>query len=126
VVPRAATFKPWRRYVELTMHASTRILLLLVAAVAIVGGWWILLAINSAVVGIIYGVAWTGIVLIVARVLTALGFGYNRFTARRGRDGSAESADTATALAELSDLRERGLISPDEYDAKRAKIVERL
>jgi hypothetical protein len=108
------------------MHASTRILLLLVAALAIVGGWWILLAINNAVVGIIYGVAWTVIVLIVARVLTALGFGYNRYTARRGRDGPPGGTDAATALAELSDLRERGLISPDEYDAKRAKLVERL
>jgi hypothetical protein len=43
--------KPWRRYAELSMHASTRILLLLLAAVAIAGGWWILLAINDAVIG---------------------------------------------------------------------------
>jgi hypothetical protein len=108
------------------MHASTRILLLLAAAVAIVVGWWILLAINNAVVGIAYGVVWTVIVLIATRVLTALGFGYNRFASRRGRDGPGESADAATALAELSDLRERGLISPDEYETKRAKIVERI
>jgi MFS family permease len=108
------------------MHASTRILLLLVAAVAIVGGWWILLAINDAEVGITYSVLWTVIVLIVTRVLTALGFGYNRFTARRGGDGPGLSPDAATALAELSDLRERGLITPDEYETKRAKIVERL
>lgn len=108
------------------MHASTRILLLLVAAVAIGAGWWILLAINDAVVGITYGVLWTVIVLIATRVLAALGFGYNRFTARRGRDGPREGADAGTALAELSDLRQRGLISPDEYEAKRAKIVERL
>jgi uncharacterized membrane protein len=108
------------------MHASTRILLLLVAAVAIVGGWWILLAINSAMVGITYSILWTVIVLIATRVLIALGFGYNRFTARRGRDASVQSPDAATALAELSDLRERGLISPEEYETKRAKIVERL
>lgn len=108
------------------MHASTRILLLLVAAVAIVAGWWILLAINNAVVGIIYSVLWTVIVLIAARVLTAVGFGYNRFTARRDRDGTGESTDAATTLAELSDLRGRRLISPDEYETKRAKIVERL
>jgi uncharacterized membrane protein len=108
------------------MHASTRILLLLVAAAAIVGGWWILLAINDAVVGITYGVVWTVIVLIVTRVLTAVGFGYNRFTARRSRDRPAQSADAASNLAELSDLRERGLITPDEYETKRAKIVERL
>jgi uncharacterized membrane protein len=108
------------------MHASTRILLLLVAAVAILAGWWILLAINTAVVGITYGVLWTVVVLIATRVLIALGFGYNRFTARRGRDAPVEITNTASALAELSDLRERGLISPDEYEAKRAKIVERL
>ena len=108
------------------MHASTRVLLLVVAAVAIVAGWWILLAINNAVVGIIYSVIWTVIVLIAARVLTALGFGYNRFTARRDRDGPTGSTDAAAALAELSELRERGLISPDEYEAKRANIVERL
>jgi putative oligomerization/nucleic acid binding protein len=108
------------------MHGSTRILLLVVAAVAILAGWWILLANNGAVVGIIYSSLWTVIVLVVARVLTALGFGYNRFTAKRSRDGRLESTDAATALAELSDLRERGLISPDEHDAKRAKIVERL
>lgn len=108
------------------MHASTRILLLLVAAVAIVAGWWILLAVNVAVVGIVYSVLWTVIVLIATRVLTALGFGYNRFTARRRGDGRGEFTDAGAGLAELSDLRERGLISPDEYEAKRAKIVERL
>ena len=108
------------------MHASTRILLLVVAAVAIAAGWWILLAINSTVAGVIYSVLWTVIVLIAARALTAVGFGYNRFTARRGRDGPPGSTDAATALAELSHLRERGLISPEEFDVKRAKIVERL
>ena len=126
MVPRAAPFMSWLRHGELSMHASTRILLLVVVAVAIVAGWWILLAINHAVVGIIYSVLWTVIVLIVARVLTALGFGYNRFTARRLREGPPGSTDAATDLAELSDLRERGLISPDEFDAKRTKIVERL
>jgi hypothetical protein len=127
VVPLLAAFKPRHRYDKLSMHASTRILLFVVAAVVIVAGWWILLAINSAVVGIIYGALWTVIVLIATRALTALGFGYNRFNARRGRDGPpGQSMDAATALAELSDLRERGLISPDEYEAKRAKIVERL
>ena len=126
MVSHAATFRPWRRCIELTVHASTRILLLLVAAGTIAGGWWILLAINGAVVGIMYGVAWTIIILIAARVLAALGFGYNRFASRRGRDRPGKGLDAATALAELSDLRERDLISPEEYDAKRAKIVERL
>lgn len=108
------------------MHASTRILLLLVAAVAIVAGWWLLLAVDTPLVGITSGILWTVIVLIVTRVLIALGFGYNRFTARRGGGGPGQSPDAATALAELSDLRERGLITTDEYEAKRAKIVERL
>ena len=126
MVPRATAFKASGRDGELNMHASTRVLLLVVAAVAIVAGWWILLAINNAVVGIIYSVIWTVIVLIAARVLTALGFGYNRFTARRLREGPPGSTDAATDLAQLSDLRERGLISPDEFDAKRTKIVERL
>jgi hypothetical protein len=126
VVPRAATFKPWRRDGELKVHASTRILLLLVTGATIVAGWWVLLSINSLVAGIAYSALWTLVILIVARVLTAVGFGYNRFTARRGKDAAPERTDAATALAELSDLRERGLISPDEYEAKRAKIVERL
>lgn len=108
------------------MHASTRILLILAAGGAIVAGWWLLLAINSAVVGIIYGILWTLAVLIVGRVLMALGFGYNRFAARRGRREQVGGADTATALAELTDLRDRGLITPEEYDAKRSKVVERL
>jgi hypothetical protein len=66
------------------------------------------------------------VVLIVTRVLIALGFGYNRFTTRRSRDGPGQSPDAATSLAELSDLRERGLITPDEYETKRAKVLERL
>lgn len=108
------------------MHASTRILLVLATTGAIVAGWWVLLAINSVVVGLIYSIMWTLAVLIVARVLTAVGSGYNRLTARRPGRAPAGSADSATALAELSDLRDRGLISPDEYASKRSKIVDRL
>jgi hypothetical protein len=108
------------------MHASTRILLILAAVVAIVAGWWVLLAINSVVIGIVYSILWTLAVLILARVLTAVGFGYNRFTASRGRDAPPASTDAATALAELADLRDRGLISPEEYDAKRVKVMELL
>ena len=108
------------------MHTSTRILLLVVAAIAIVAGWWILLAINNVVVGVGYSVLWSLVVLIATRVLSVLGFGYNRFTAKRGREGPPRGPDAATALTELSDLRERELISPDEYDAKRAHIVEQL
>lgn len=111
------------------MHASTRILLFLVAVVAIVVGWWILYAINSTVVAIVYGVLWTAFVLIASRVLLAIGFGFNRLTS--GRDRRAESrpsgsAASGDALAELNQLRERELISAEEYEAKRAKILERL
>jgi hypothetical protein len=111
------------------MHASTRILLFLVAIVAIVVGWWILYAINSTVVAIIYGVLWTAFVLIAIRVLLAIGFGFNRLTSGRGRraeSGSSGSAAATDALAELNQLRERDLISVEEYEAKRAKILERL
>ncbi len=108
------------------MHASTRILLVLAAVVAIVVGWWILYAINSMVVAIIYGVLWTAFVLILTRVLLAIGFGYNRFAAGRNRGPVPVANDAEAALAELTQLRERELISPEEYEAKRAKILERL
>lgn len=108
------------------MHVSTRILLVLVAIGAIVGGWWTLLSINDVVVGIVYSVLWTVLVLIVARVLLALGFGYNRRTAGRGGESKEQPADAAAALAELTDLRDRELISTEEYEAKRAKVVDRL
>jgi uncharacterized membrane protein len=108
------------------VHLSTRILLVLAAVIAIAAGWWILLAINSVFVGIIYSIVWTLIVVIVARVLIAVGFGYNRFTAGRRGDTPSGSADAAAALAKLADLRERGLISPEEYEAKRAGILDRL
>jgi hypothetical protein len=109
------------------IHASTRILLLLVAVAAILGGWWILVTINDDVVTeVLYGVLWAAVVLVTARVLLAIGFGYNRLTAGRGARPTAISADPAAALAELTDLRDRGLISADEYEAKRAKVMERL
>ncbi len=105
------------------MHASTRLLLLLVTLVAIVGGWWFLFAANDTIPAIIYGVLWTAVVLVAARVLLAVGFGYNRLTTPRGQGSVPKSAD---ALAELKDLRDRELISADEYQAQRTKILERL
>ena len=106
------------------MHGSTRILLLVAAMVAIVGGWWALFAINDTVPAIAYGVLWTVVVLIATRILLAVGIGYNRLGP--GRGGRPAAADAATALAELTKLRDLGLISADEYEAKRAKILERL
>jgi hypothetical protein len=108
------------------VHASTRILLVLVAIIAIGVGWWILLSINDVGTGILYSALWTVLVLIAARVLLAVGFGFNRLTAGPGRGSSGRPADAAAALGELTDLRDRGLISAEEYEAKRAKVVERL
>lgn len=108
------------------MHASTRILLLLMAFVAIVVGWWILYATNPFVEAIIYGVLWTAFVLIASRVLYAIGSGFNRLTGGRSQGPGPGSPDAAGALAELDQLRDRHLISDDEYEAKRAKILERL
>lgn len=45
---------------------------------------------------------------IVARVLTAVGLGYNRLTARWRGDGPSGSTDPATAPAKLSDMLDRG------------------
>jgi hypothetical protein len=108
------------------MHASTRILAVVVAVVAIVGGWWVLFAINHVVVAILYGVMWTALVLLAARLLLAVGFGFNRLTAGRGRSATPRPGDAADALAELTSLRDRELISAEEYEAKRTKILERL
>jgi hypothetical protein len=112
------------------VHASTRLLLLLVTTVAIIGGWWFLFAANDTIPAIAYGVLWTAVVLVAARVLLAVGFGYNRLTTRRGQGSLPKSQGPvpkpADALAELTDLRDRQLISADEYEAQRAKILERL
>ncbi|HWH24165.1 MAG TPA: SHOCT domain-containing protein [Candidatus Limnocylindria bacterium] len=107
------------------MHASTRILLLLAAAAAIAGGWWILLAFSGFVEAVLLGAGWTVLVLIVMRVLFVSGFSYNRFTLRR-REARTRSADHGAALATLAGLRDQGLISVDEFAAKRAGILERM
>jgi hypothetical protein len=108
------------------MHSSTRILLLVVAMVAIVGGLWILFAINNVVVAILYGALWTAVVLIATRILLAVGLGYNRLRARRDSGTPPRPANAAATLPELTALRDRGLITADEFEAKRAKILERL
>jgi hypothetical protein len=108
------------------VHASTRILIVLVAIIAIGAGWWTLLSINDVGVGIVYSALWTVLVLVAARLLLAVGFGYNRLTTGPGRESRGRPADAAGALAELTDLRDRGLISAEEYAAKRARILERL
>jgi hypothetical protein len=51
-------------------------------------------------------------VLVAARILLAVGFGYNRPTTR-------QPPDTANAT-DLGDLRERGVISTETYEAEQA------
>jgi hypothetical protein len=94
---------------ETVLHLSTRILLVAIAGAAIVAGWWILFAINDTGVAVIYSVAWTVAVLVVARILLAAGFSYNRL----------RTSDTPKA--DLSDMRDRGVISRETYDAERAR-----
>ena len=106
------------------MHLSTRILLLILAIVLIAGGWWLLLANNTLMMALIFGALWTAAVLIGTRVLAALGFGYNRYSA--GRNGRGSLGQTQSSLSELVRLRDKGLISPEEYASKRAGVMERL
>ena len=107
------------------MHASTKILLLLVALVAILGGWWLLLANNAFIAAVIYGVLWAAVVLIVTIIVLKIGFGYNRMRAGR-RKTAGTQLQSESALAELTRMRDAGLISTDEYEAKRAEILGRL
>jgi len=108
------------------MHLSTRILLLLVALVAIVGGWWLIRANNDLPLALIYGALWTVAVLVAARILLAIGSGFNRLTSGRAAASEAGPTDAAGELARLSDLRDRELLSAEEYESKRSKILDRL
>ncbi len=95
------------------MHLSSRILLVVAAGAAIVAGWWILFAINDTTLAVIYSAGWTVAVLVAARVLLAVGFGYNRLTTKQPPD--------TTNATDLGDLRERGVISTETYEAERAR-----
>jgi hypothetical protein len=95
------------------MHLSSRILLVVVAGAAIVAGWWILFAINDTGLAVIYSAGWTLAVLVAARILLAVGFGYNRLTTKQPRD-------TVNA-SDLGELRDRGVISTETYEAERAR-----
>ena len=108
------------------MDASTRILLLLLAMTAVVGGLWLLFSVNTVVDAILYGALWTLIVLIVLRVILAVGSGVNWLTGRRQRGGQDRRPEARAGLAELADLRARELISAEEYEAKRSAILGRL
>ena len=107
------------------MHASTRILLLLVALVAILGGWWLLLANNAFIAAVVYGALWAAVVLVVTIIVLKIGFSYNRMRAGRHRTADTQ-LQSESALAELTRMREAGLISADEYEAKRTQILDRL
>jgi hypothetical protein len=107
------------------MHLSTRILLVVVTVAAVAIGGWILLAINGTVTGTLYALAWAVVVLVAARLLFAVGFGVNRFTARRTAGRTARLSPTVEAdLADLTDLRDRRVISDDEYDKERARLIQ--
>lgn len=95
------------------MHMSSRILLVVVAGAAIVAGWWILFAVNDTGLAVIYSAGWTVAVLVAARILLAVGFGYNRLTTKQ----PPVTANTT----DLGDLRERGVISTETYEAERAR-----
>ena len=95
------------------MHLSSRILLVAVAGAAIVAGWWILFAVNDTGLAVLYSAGWTVAVLVAARIVLAVGFGYNRLKTNR-------RPDTAN-VSDLGDLRERGVISTETYEAERAR-----
>ena len=94
------------------MHLSSRILLVVVAGAAIVAGWWILFAVNDTGLAVLYSAGWTLLVLVAARILLAVGFGYNRLTTKHAPD---------SGNANLGDLRERGVISTETYEAEQAR-----
>ncbi len=92
---------------------------------AILGGWWLLLANNAFIAAVIYGALWAVFVLIVTVIVLKIGFGYNRMQARKSKLTDTQW-QSETALAELNRLRDAGLISAEEYEAKRTQILERL
>ncbi len=107
------------------VHASTKILVLLAALVAVAAGWWLLLANNELIPAVLFGSLWTIGVLVVTKVLFVIGGGLNRRKARQ-REPVTAGGDAGASLTELARLRDAGLISAEEFEAKRAKIVERL
>ena len=108
------------------MHASTRILILMTAIAVLVGGIWILFSLNQTLVATLYSVGWAFVVLIGARIVLGVGSGFNFIRARRSGGDSTRPPTAAVALAELSDLRSRDLISDEEFAAKRASVMNRL
>ena len=105
------------------MHGSTRILLVLASGFALTLGWWLLAMNNPPLTLALYGTIWAAAVLLVAYLVFKFVFGYNRFAAGRRVPAAASNG---AGLAELDDLRKRFLISADEYDEKRRKLIDRL
>ena len=108
------------------MHASTRVLLLMAAIGLLLGGLWVLFSINTTIVATVYGIGWAIAILLGTRILLAVGSGYNRLRGRRTGLNPGAHQGSAAALTELADLRERELITPEEFEAKRAAVVDRL
>jgi hypothetical protein len=44
----------------------------------------------------------------------------------RGQTGRPEVRSASDRLADLTDLRDRGLITPDEFQARRAQILDSI
>lgn len=66
------------------------------------------------------------IVVVVLLVIAALVVGVHlliRAGCRSARKATQQTADVATRLSELDQLRARGLVTEAEYDAKRAEIL---
>lgn len=103
------------------MHLSSRILLVLVAGAAIVGGWWILFAINAVPIAVIYSGLWTIGVLVAARALLAVGFGYNRL---RAKEPPRPVSRPPVSPADLRDLLDRGVISRESYEKEHERSSE--
>lgn len=108
------------------MHPSTRALLLLAAIGVLLTGLWVLFSFNPAVPATVYGVGWAVVILVATRVVLALGSGYNVLHARRARGAPGDRQGSAAALTELVDLRRQELITSEEFEAKRAAVVDRL
>ena len=78
------------------------------------------IAINDVGVAAIYSGLWTVAVLVAARILLAVGFGYNRLTTKEPPSLPTQRPEAASS-ADLADLRDRGVISPETYEAERAR-----
>lgn len=100
--------------------------MLLAAIGVLLAGLWVLFSLNTTIAATVYGVGWALGILLVTRLVLALGSGYNGLRAWRVRGASEDAQGSSAALTMLEDLRRRDLITPEEFAAKRAAVVDRL